>query len=116
MSFLELIAGSTRGTVRDALYEEHREAFGPGDIGSPWRAVRTTDRSDLGLWHFVEYDSGERELYDTSGGQCRDWSPGQPGDPCELTNLAGDPEYADVQADLSSELAGLVIQPLVRIP
>jgi hypothetical protein len=64
----------------------------------------------------VEYDSGERELYDASGGQCRDWSPGQPGDPCELDNLAADPEYADLSASLSSELSRMVIQPLARIP
>jgi arylsulfatase A-like enzyme len=114
MSFAEIIGGAAIGSPRDALYEEHRSTFAPRERGSPWRAVRTTDRSALGLWHYVEYDSGERELYDAQGGHCWEWQDGDPGDPCELTNLAGDPEYAEVQAELAAELAGLVDQPFAR--
>jgi arylsulfatase A-like enzyme len=114
LSFAELIVGAPIGTSREALYEEHRGSFAPRGRGSPWRAIRTTDRSPLGLWHYVEYDSGERELYDASGGQCWEWQPGQPGDPCELDNLAGKPEYADLQAQLSTLLAGMTDQPFGR--
>jgi arylsulfatase A-like enzyme len=115
ISFLDMIAGSTRDSSRDFLYEEHRQWFSNHEA-SPWRAVRTTDRSPLGLWHYIEYDSGERELYDTSGGQCRDWVPGSPGDPCELTNVAGDPELEVTEASLADLLAQTVDRPLARVP
>jgi arylsulfatase A-like enzyme len=114
LSFAEVIAGASIGPRRDALYEEHRSSFAPRDRGSPWRAVRTTDQSPLGLWHYIEYDSGERELYDTSGGQCWEWQPGRPGDPCELDNLAGKSEYAETQVQLATLLAGLIDQPYGR--
>lgn len=74
----------------------------------PWFAVRTTSRSVLGLWHYVEYSTGELELYDVSGGPCPEWTPGAPGDPCELQNVAGNPEVADVQAALAQELDRLM--------
>jgi hypothetical protein len=35
----------------------------------------------------VRYTSGERELYDVSGGPCSSWSVGDPGDPCMIHNL-----------------------------
>lgn len=96
VSFLPIILGT--GTVtRQALYTEHLE-------GNDWRALRTTPDSPLGLWHYAEYESGERELYDVSGGQCWEWSLGDPGDPCERTNLAGDPAFATVEAALRGML------------
>lgn len=99
-SFLPVILGT--GTVwREALYTEN--------LGRPlWRAIRTTPESPLGLWHYVEYSTGERELYDASGGHCWDWQPDDPGDPCELTNLAGRPRYADVRARLHDLLAAAI--------
>lgn len=95
-SFLPVLTGS--GTVtREALYTEHLEA-------PLWRSIRTTPDSELGLWHYTVYATGERELYDASGGQCWDWAEGDPGDPCELTNLAGRPELATTEAALQALL------------
>jgi hypothetical protein len=58
-------------------------------------------------WHYVEYATGERELYDISGGPCWRWSSHERGDPCELTNLADQPAYAVVQAVLARRLNDL---------
>ena len=52
----------------------------------PWQAIRTAQ------WHYIEYATGERELYDFGK------------DPWELTNRAGRSNYAAVQADLASDL------------
>ncbi|MDQ3554745.1 MAG: sulfatase-like hydrolase/transferase, partial [Chloroflexota bacterium] len=52
----------------------------------PWHAVRTRK------WHYVEYATGERELYDFGK------------DPWELTNRAGRSAYTEVQAELAQEL------------
>jgi hypothetical protein len=52
----------------------------------------------------VEYATGERELYDVSNGPCWQWRSRDPGDPCELTNLAGQPAYAVIQAALAQRL------------
>jgi hypothetical protein len=49
--------------------------------------------------------TGERELYDISGGPCWTWKAGMPGDPCELTRVAGQPAYAGIQGQLASLLA-----------
>ena len=61
-----------------------------------WRAVRTTRSSNLGLWHYAEYDSGERELYDLAA------------DPWEMENVAGKPAYADIQQTLRQRLHQLL--------
>ncbi len=57
----------------------------------PWWGVRTTD----GRWRYVEWDTGERELYDLTA------------DPWELTNVAGDPDYAETEAALAIRLEEL---------
>jgi Sulfatase/Bacterial Ig domain/Domain of unknown function (DUF4976) len=46
-------------------------------------------------WKYVELDTGEKELYDLSA------------DPYELTNVAGQPSYANIQSSLAAELANL---------
>ncbi|MFN8622190.1 MAG: sulfatase-like hydrolase/transferase [Chloroflexota bacterium] len=97
-SFLGLLDGSG-GIVRQALYSEDRST------GLGWWSIRTTPDSPLGLWHYAEYATGERELYDSSGGPCWQWQAGDPGDPCELTNLADDPDHAALVADLHALLA-----------
>jgi N-acetylglucosamine-6-sulfatase len=60
----------------------------------PWWEVHTED------FAYVELATGERELYDLTGVV-------GPADPLELTNRAGQPAYAAVQARLAAELARL---------
>jgi arylsulfatase A-like enzyme len=78
----------TGPVARDALLEEHRDKL-------LWWAIRTTMRSDLGLWHYVEWDNGARELYDVAR------------DPDELENLAGHPDLADTETALARRLSEL---------
>ena len=74
---------------RDALLETSPV----GDSRVPgWWAVRTTDQNPLGLWHYVEYATGERELYDLDD------------DPYELENIYGDPSHAAVQSAMAQRL------------
>lgn len=88
---------------RDALLES--SPLGDASKGIPgWAAVRTTPQSALGLWHYVEYASGERELYD------------QVSDPYELNNLAGDPGHTSVQVALAQRLAQLLAEGRVNRP
>ena len=84
-----------------------------------WYAVVTTAASKLASvgcrdanrdecrWHYVEYATGERELYDISGGPCWRWHSHDSGDPCELTNLAGKSAYAVIQEALAQRLSQL---------
>jgi len=52
-----------------------------------FEAIMTGANNPLGQWLFVHYATGEKELYDVSGGPCASWSVGDPGDPCMLHNL-----------------------------
>jgi arylsulfatase A-like enzyme len=70
-----------------ALLIEQPPRSDPGS-GS-FEAIRTES------YMYAEHDTGERELYDLQG------------DPFELQNLDGDPAYADVEAQLADQLAGL---------
>ena len=93
VSLVPLLDGETRTLGRDALLEtEYRVR--------PWAAVRTTDESDLGLWHYVEYESGFRELYNLD----------PRADPFELENLAYDQRYASVRTTLASRLVELLAE------
>ena len=106
-SFLELLNGTALNMGRDAVLDE----FPTGAPEVPeWYAVTTTDLSPLGLWQYIEYKTGEKELYDLSNGPCWLWKPGQAGDPCKLENRAGDPAYASVRASLARRLAELKAQ------
>lgn len=83
LSFLPLIENQSLSWSRDAIVEE-------GSVGPiRWFAARTTSQSPLGIWHFVENSTGEKELYNLSGGSCDSWKVGKPGDPCEMNNLLG---------------------------
>lgn len=100
-SFLPLLLGTGR-VVRQALYTLHRESR----TGIPyWWSLRTTVDHPAGPWHYTEYASGERELFDVSGGSCDAWRPGDPGDPCELVNRVDDPARAALVRDLHALLA-----------
>jgi arylsulfatase A-like enzyme len=123
-SFLGLItAQSSSVPTRDALYEENR---GNNDSWPPWRALRTTPSNPVGEWHYIEndistaptrpVDPNRIELYDTTGGDCWNWTVGMPGDPCELTNLARDPTYGSTVKLLHAQLRTYVTNVDPRIP
>lgn len=115
-SFLSLITGARSGLARDAVLSSYRA---PGKWVPRWWSVTTTARSDLASrrcalkgtsgcrWLYVEYETGERELYDVSNGPCWEWSRGSPGDPCMLDNLAGKPGYRGIQSALRYRLVRL---------
>ena len=89
VSLLALLDGETDHLERTVV----REESGPGYPSAPqfW-AIRTTSQHPLGLWHYTEWATGERELYDSVN------------DPWELTNLAKREDYADIVAQLSADL------------
>jgi arylsulfatase A-like enzyme len=89
LSLLPLLEGRSETLERTLV----REESGTGYPSAPrfW-AVRTTARHPLGLWHYTEWETGERELYDTVN------------DPWELTNLARDEAHAAIVAQLAEEL------------
>jgi arylsulfatase A-like enzyme len=101
-SFLPVLLGDTSRMGREVVFEEHAAV---GGLVVPWRSVRTTEEAAIGRWVYTEYASGEKELYDVSRGPCWTWQVGDPGDPCQLTNLAGVPAYAPIQARLAATLA-----------
>lgn len=70
-----------------------REQSGPRYPWAPefW-AIRTSDQHPLGRWHYIEYETGEVELYDKAH------------DPWELTNLAARPSRSDIASQLADEL------------
>ena len=120
LSFASLLLGTGRAPVRDAVLS------GFAEHGTPipyWNAVTTTGDSPLArqgcalaasggcIWHYVRYETGEKELYDDANGPCWSWSIGQPGDPCELKNLAGEPQFASIQAALDARLDQLLSVP-----
>jgi N-acetylglucosamine-6-sulfatase len=108
-SFLPLLLGDTDSVDRDAILEDHLMA---NNYVPRWYGVQTTAKSPLGLWQYVEYVSGDRELYDLSNGPCYLWTPGTPGDPCELDNLLGPnatptPKTIELAAALKARLGQL---------
>lgn len=106
ISFRCLLDQTCTRLGRDAVLDEMPDGTQSRDV-PPWWAVITTSSSTLGLWHYIEYQTGEKELYDLSGGPCWRWTVGSPGDPCELRNRAGDRSLATVQAALAARLAQL---------
>jgi arylsulfatase A-like enzyme len=72
---------------RDHILLEHwRTEEGVGSKIPDFYSIRTAD------WKYVEYDSGETELYDLKN------------DPYELENLSASPQYANILADLKKKL------------
>lgn len=120
VSFANLLLGTGRAPIRDAVLSGYPERH----TSIPqWDAVTTTRDSALArqgcdvassggcVWHYVRYETGEKELYDVSHGPCWSWSNGQAGDPCELHNRAGDPALASIQAALDQRLNQLLSLP-----
>lgn len=75
---------------RDALLLEHWPTEeGVGSMIPEFYSIRTAE------WKYVEYSTGELELYDLVN------------DPYEMENLAGQKEYAEIQAELAKRLQEL---------
>ena len=92
LSLLPLLDGETDRLERTVVREEGTEGYANGKVPY-WQAIRTTDQHPLGRWHYVEYEGGKRELYDSVE------------DPWELTNLVRDEAYAEVVKQLAADLA-----------
>jgi N-acetylglucosamine-6-sulfatase len=80
--------------------QEVFEMFGtqPNVDVPPWSGLDTTAASPLGRWHYVEYATGERELYDLAA------------DPWELVNRIHDPSQAALVQRLHDDLAAILAQ------
>ena len=87
----EEAAGDT-SLGRTVVREERSGPYSVSADFPTFEAIRTTSQHPLGLWHYTEWATGERELYDSVE------------DPWELTNLAKDKAYADVLDQLAADL------------
>lgn len=80
-------------------------------VSPRWSAIITTSYSPLGRWHYIEYETGEKELYNLTNSPCSNWTPSKTGDPCGLNNLLGSKakptqQTLDLANILSQKLAG----------
>jgi hypothetical protein len=120
ISFADLLLGRTDEVERTAVLSSFRT---PGARKVPrWYAIETTRHSALAerdcaiaseggcRWAYVEYETGERELYDLSNGPCWEWRWSDSGDPCRLQNRAGKKAYAEIQSKLRKQLRVLRIE------
>lgn len=89
LSFAALLKDRPKNFTRDAILES--QPVKPGNTAPStrpaWWAIRTTEQNSQGLWHYIEYQTGAKELYNLSNGPCYLWTPDKNGDPCELENL-----------------------------
>jgi arylsulfatase A-like enzyme len=75
---------------RDLLFEGYYSNATTGFVTERhYAAIRQ------GQWQYTEYRSEEKELYDLAA------------DPYQLENMAGDPEYADIESQLAAALEEL---------
>jgi N-acetylglucosamine-6-sulfatase len=116
-SFASLLLGTATSLNRDAVLSSYRD---PGRHVPRWFGIDTTGASPLASqgcaaatdggcrWSYVEYSTGEQELYDLSNGPCWEWSPGDAGDPCRLRSLHDDPDHVALKRALRTRLRELV--------
>jgi hypothetical protein len=112
-SFLKLLTGQRKALDRDAVLTSYQDS--ERRMPSYW-SVTSTAASPLARqgcakrrvgecrWMYTEYETGEVELYDLSNGPCYAWKKRASGDPCMLTNRAGQRRVAGIQAALAAEL------------
>ncbi len=94
VTIAEITGAQPTSTVdgRSLLDATHRDELlieggtNPGDNQPPWAGIRTPTAM------YAEYETGDVELYDLVE------------DPEQLTNVAGEPEYAALEADLALAL------------
>jgi arylsulfatase A-like enzyme len=89
LSLLPLLDGETDHLERTVVREVRS---GPYADAPPFEAIRTTSQHPLGRWHYIEWGTGERELYDPLD------------DPWELTNLAKGDDHDEVLTQLAADL------------
>ena len=122
ISFANILKNKATTVERNAILEE-MTPYDPTKTGRAaatarrpyWYAIRTAVNNPLGLWHYIEVGTGEKELYDISKGPCFRWSSSKGGDPCELKNLLGpgtDPSQnvKNIRNALAAQLATLKAQ------
>jgi arylsulfatase A-like enzyme len=112
-SFLKLLTGQREALDREAVLTSYQDS--ERRMPSYW-SVTSTAASPLARqgcakrrvgecrWMYTEYETGEVELYDLSNGPCYAWKKRASGDPCMLTNRAGQRRVAGIQAALAAEL------------
>ena len=88
-SLLPLLKDGNAAWRDDILFEHWRTEGGEGSMIPEFYAVRSKE------WKYVEYETGEKELYDLVN------------DPYELENLAGKRKYQEIEAQLAERLAEL---------
>jgi arylsulfatase A-like enzyme len=89
LSFAGLLTNPKTEWRDDILLEHWPTENGVGSMIPAFFAVRTME------WKYVEYETGEKELYDLVN------------DPYELENLAGKRKYREIEAQLAARLAEL---------
>jgi hypothetical protein len=100
VSLLPVLDGSISNLGRDAILESTTDPA----LARHWHGLRTTAQHPAGLWHYVEWSTGERELYDLRA------------DPWELENLANKSSTASLRSVLSARLAQLRREGAVTAP
>lgn len=95
VSLVGVLDGDDANLGRQAVLEE---SYLPQR--NSWQALRTTELYPGGLWHYAEYSTGERELYDLAT------------DPAEMNNLANVPGHEALLDDLALRLDTLLAEGL----
>jgi len=97
------LLGDTTTTWPTTLFIEHFGSGFPSQGNEVWAALRTTGGD--GDWKYVEYATGEKELYDLAS------------DPFELESKHNDPTCATIRTQFAGQLAGqkgLAVTSLAR--
>ncbi len=97
VSLVPYLDGEDPNLGRQAVLEA---SYGP--FRNSWTALRTTHLYPGGLWHYVEYATGERELYNLAT------------DPYELVSRANSPTNAPLVTDLAARLEALRNEGLIE--
>jgi N-acetylglucosamine-6-sulfatase len=94
VSLLPLLSDPNE-TWRDQFLIEHWQDISPNNPEGPTAQIPTFYALRTKDWKYVEYDNGDRELYDLKA------------DPYELHNLAGQSAYTSIMLTLSAQLKTL---------
>jgi len=114
-SFFKLLTGASNSMERDELFLEITQNFTARNIPKYNGIITQPGEVWDKKWLYVEYGTGERELYDLSNGPCHLWSKGDSGDPCRLKNRLGpnsnpSQEIKNLVKKLSERLAELRVE------